>query len=198
MKKSGLILSLVLTLCVATITIAQDDAKSKRKDKAQTRALKSTTTQMMKAFEAAKLTDEQKEKATAVIKKHIKDLAAARKELAGMLTPEQQKEKTAAFKKAKEDGLKGKKANEAVMAAMKLSDEKLEQYQAAAKKPQEITAKIKAAITELLTDEQKAALPKAGNRGGKANDKAKGKGKRKKGGDDGGLQTVSLKLPNMT
>ena len=64
------------------------------------------------------------------------------------------------------------------------------------KKVGEVTAKMRMAITGLLTDEQKAALPKKGKGG-----KGKGKGKKKSDGDakpKGGTQNVSLKLPGMT
>ena len=196
MTKTRLVLGLALALCFATVGVAQDDAPAKKKgaDKAKSQALKSTTAQMMKAFTPAKLTEEQKEKATAIIEKHIDSLLAARKVAADMLTKDQKKTKREAAKKAKEDGLKGPKAAEAVDVALGLPEEKLAEYKAALKKPQEVTAKIKAAITELLTDDQKAAMPKRGK--GK---KAKGgKKKKDKAESDGNLQTVALKLPNMT
>ncbi len=193
MTKTRLFLGLALALCFATVGTAQDEAKGKAKGKE--RALKTTTTQMMKAFEAAELTDEQKKKAAAIVEKHINAVIAARQAVSELLTKDQQKAKQAATKKAKEDGLKGAEATAAVNKALGLSEADMAKYKEAMKKPQEVTAKIKAAITELLTDDQKAALPKPKGKKGAA----KGKGKKKKGdGGDDKLQTVSLKLPNMT
>ena len=68
---------------------------------------------------------------------------------------------------------------------MGLSEEKLKEFKQSRNKVKAANAKISAAIKELLTEEQIAALPK--------------KGKRKKMKDAATTtQTVSLKLPGMT
>ena len=186
------LLCLALTLCIAATGVAQDEKKTKAKDK----AVKSTTAQMMKAFEKAKLTDEQKGKATAIIEKHIDSLMEARKAQDAMLSKEQRQKRAAAVKKLKEEGVKGNQLWAKAMESVGLSEEEQKKYDEAKKKVGEVTAKMRMAITGLLTDEQKAALPKKGKGG-----KGKGKGKKKSDGDakpKGGTQSVSLKLPGMT
>lgn len=185
----GLMLALLVTAtCVAQDTDKKQDAKAK---KATERAIKNTTAQMMKAFSKANLTDEQKEKAAAVVKKHVPSLIKARKAQEALLTDEQKKNRTEAMAKAKEEGTKGNKLNAVGTKAMALTKEEMKKYNAAKKQVNKVTANMKEAITALLTDEQKALMPKRGNR----------QGKKKKDGADkeaGKTQTVSLKLPGMT
>ena len=187
--------SLALAVMMAATCVAQDTDKKKdqKADKAKARAIKNTTAQMMKAFSKANLTDEQKEKATAIVEKHIASLIDARKAQDALLTDEQKKSRTEAVAKAKEDGTKGNKLNVIGTKAMGLSKEKMKEYNAAKKKVNGVTAKMREAITALLTDEQKAAMPKKGARKGKKK-KADGDGA-EKGADK--TQTVSLKLPGM-
>lgn len=207
MIKAKLLGSLALALLMATVGVAQDEPKTETKaqNKAREQALKTTTNQMMKAFTPAKLTDEQKEKAVAIIEKHIDALLEARQEAAEMLSKDQKKAKRDATKQAKEDGLKGPKAAQAVELSLGLEEDKLNEYRAAMKKPQEVNAKIKEAIKKILTEEQVAALPAPKKRGkaaaegkGKKKEMKKADGEKDKTESDGNLQTVSLRLPNMT
>lgn len=184
----GLMLALLVTAtCVAQDTDKKQDAKAKR---ATERAIKNTTAQMMKTFSKANLTDEQKEQAAAVIKKHVGSLIKARQAQDALLTDEQKKNRTEAMAKAKEEGAKRNKLNAAGTKAMGLTKEEMKKYNAAKKQVTQVTAKMKEAITALLTDEQKALMPKRGNR----------RGKKKQDGADKAAdktQTVSLKLPGM-
>jgi hypothetical protein len=188
MQITKVLLSLTLALVVSVTCFAQDNDKKAKK--ANERAVKNTTTQMMKFFAKANLTDEQKEKATAVIEKHVADLIAARKAQDSMLTAVQKKARTEAIAKAKKDGAKGGKIAAVGTKAMGLSEEEMKKYTAAKKKVNDINMKMRETIMAMLTDEQKAAMPKRG--GGKKGAKGAKKGgikggkKDKKKADDGG------------
>ncbi len=182
MQIHRVLFTMVLGLIVTANCFAQDDARAKKQ---KAKALKSSTKQIMRQFKAAELTDEQKEKATAIIEKHIDSVIEARKASEGLLSDEQKEKRKAGIAAAKEEGLKGNKATNAGIAAMGLSEEKLKEFKQSRNKVKAANAKISAAIKELLTEEQIAALPK--------------KGKRKKMKDAATTtQTVSLKLPGMT
>lgn len=178
MQVPKILFTMMLACLVCANCLAQDETKTSnpKATKAKAKAVKTLTTQLMKAFSAANLTDEQKTKAAALIEKHIGGVMEARKAEASLLTDEQKKARTAAMAKAKEDGLKGAEMNKAVTAALGLSEEKLKELSAAKKKITAAQNKIKNAITGLLTDEQKAAMPKKG-KGGK---KKKADGEKKK------------------
>ena len=175
MQFTRIIFSLTLALVVAANCQAQDDASPKAK-KAAERAVKNTTEQMMKNFAPAKLTDEQIEKAKQIIKQHVPKIMAARKAQNSMLSDEQKKKRIAAMKKAREAGVKGNKVAAEANKAMGLSDEEMKKYNEGNKKVAQANAKMKAAIGELLTDEQKAAMPKPKGKRGKGKGKRKGKG----------------------
>lgn len=187
------LLCLGLTLCVATVGFAQEEERKPKKG-AQ-RAAKTTTTQMMKFFKSAELTEEQQGKAKAIIEEQLEGLLGAKKALDGLLTKEQRQKRQAAFKKAKEEGLKGNKANAKALEAMGLSDEELKAFDEAKKKVDQANAKMKSSIMELLSDEQKTTFTKpkkAKGEKGKKVDKAKTTPEPTK------TQTVSLNLPGMT
>jgi hypothetical protein len=177
MQITKVLFSLTLALVIAATCTAQDAAKKAdgKDKKAMERAVKNTTSQMMKTFAKANLTEEQQAKAKAVIEKHIGSLIEARKAQDALLTDDQKKARTEAMAKAKEDGTKGPKLAAVGTKAMGLTGEDLEKYNAAKKKVNDASAQIKDAIMALLTDEQKAAMPKP-KAGGK-------KGKKKKDGD---------------
>ena len=169
MQIHKILFSLTLAFLVAANCMAQDETKtSNRAKKATERAIKNTTTQMMKAFEKANLTDEQKEKAQEIIAKHVPDVMAARKAQDSLLSDEQKAKRKEAIAKAKEDGAKGAKTAAAGIEAMGLSEEELKEFTAAKKKVTLANAKIKDAIMALLTKEQMVAMPaKKGKKGKK-------------------------------
>lgn len=189
MQRMKVLFCLMLALTVTTTGFAQDNDKKKaRAKKAMDRAVKNTTTQMMKTFSKADLSDEQKEKAKAIIEKHIGDLIKARKAQDGLLTAEQKKARTEAIAKAKEEGTKGNKLAAIGTKAMGLSEEELKKFTEAKKSVNQATGKIRNAIMELLTDEQKATLPKRKGKRGK---------KKKDGADKDSSKLVALTLPEM-
>ena len=178
MQITKICFSVTLLLIVTAVCVAQDaDEKQDAKAKEATeRAIKNATTQMMKSFAKANLTDEQKEKAQAVVKKHIGSLMEARTAQAALLTDEQKKTRIEAMAEARADGAASNKLNGIGTKAMGLTQERLNEYTVAGKKVNEISEKIHAAMTALLTNEQKALMPERGA---------------------GKTQTVALKLPNM-
>ena len=192
MLKIRLMSYVALMMCFASVAVAQDDAK-KGNDNKKARAAGSANSFIMKAFKSVEMTDEQKKKAQAILAKYDGEMKDARKAVSSVLSKEENKAKNDARKKAAKAGLKGKEMTDAVEKAMGLSEEKMAKYVEALKKPAAVTKKVKDEIMALLTDEQKAKMPTPK----KGKGKTKGKGKKKPKGD-GNLQTVSLKLPNMT
>jgi hypothetical protein len=194
MQIQRVLFSLMLAFLVSANCLAQDEkteTSSPKATKAKARAIKATTTQLLKAFGAANLTDEQKEKAAALVEKHIQGVLDARAAEGSFLTAAQKKARTDAIAKAKKDGVKGKKVAAAAVAAMGLSEEQLAEYNAVKKNVNAAQNKIKDAITALLTDEQETSLSKKGKGGKKKDGVAATTG-------NGKTQKVSLKLPGMT
>jgi hypothetical protein len=194
MQLSKVLFSLTLMLLVAANCVAQDDAKAAKKKKAMDRAVANATKQIMKSFGKVELTEEQQTKAKEIVTTHIAKLQEAKKAQDGLLSDDQKAKRKEGIAAAKEEGVKGNKVWAAGVKAMGLNEEEQKAYDAAKKKVNEVNAAIKKEVMGLLTDEQKAALPKKGKKGGKK--------KMKKGDDaeegDGKTQTVSLKLPGMT
>lgn len=196
MLKIRLMSYVALMMCFASVAVAQDDAK-KGNDNKKARAAGSANSFIMKAFKSVEMTDEQKKKAQAILAKYDGEMKDARKAVSSVLSKEENKAKNDARKEAVKAGLKGKEMTDAVEKAMGLSEEKMAKYVEALKKPAAVTKKVKDEIMALLTDEQKAKMPTPKKGKGKGKGKTKGKGKKQPKGD-GNLQTVSLKLPNMT
>lgn len=106
------------------------------------------------------LTSEQQTKVDELKKEYadkLKTLAAARDEI---LSKDQRKARGDAQKAAKEAGKKGKDAAAAVDEATKWTDGQKEKYTKADAEFQALGAEIKTKVQSLLTDEQKAKLPK--------------------------------------
>lgn len=158
---------------MASQSNAQDGKKKKDK-----RGGRNVAAQFLGRFKGVGLTDEQESKMKDVLKKFVGKLQELRKESAGLLSKELRKARSEAMKAAREAGLKGKAIMEAV-------NKKAPVPEAVAAKMKEVQAKmaavqkeIRAALENVLTDEQKAKLPKRG--GNKGNKGKKGKGKKKK------------------
>ena len=141
---------------------AQDDKGAKKKGNNPAAGL------LKKVDDLIDLTAEQKEKIAKIKEEHGPKVAAAAKKLNDALTPEQRRARQEAQKAAKQAGKKGKEAQAEVLAAMKLTDEQKKAYDAAQKEVDDATNALRSALSEVLTDEQKAT---AG---------LKGKGKKKK------------------
>jgi uncharacterized MAPEG superfamily protein len=101
-------IALLITLCLTIVSVAQEDDEKKKVDP-KVKAIKQMTNQMMRKFAKAELTEEQKEKAVAVIEEHIGGVLEARTAMNGLLTREQRQARTAAVKAAKAEGIKNRK-----------------------------------------------------------------------------------------
>jgi hypothetical protein len=157
------ILALV-TACVIP-ALAQEGQKKKKKGPQQAQAISA----MMKKVESLGLSEEQ----TAKIKKIGEEMAPKFNELNQklntVLTPEQKKARQEAVAKNKADGKKGKEANEAIDAALALTDEQKKVQADVQASMKELSGKLNAAVLEVLTAEQKAKFQPA-KKGKKAKD----------------------------
>lgn len=140
-------LLLVLAFVVAAPLSA---AETKKRDSRKY----SLATSVLKKLEKAGLTDEQKSKIKELAAKVTEKTAALRQK--AVSTPEQNKARAEAVKKAKAEGKTGKELVAAVNAAVKLTSEQ----EAARKAVQQAYTGLKKEIVGMLTDEQKAKLPR--------------------------------------
>ena len=163
MKK--IVFGLVVMFLASATTLTAQDAVKKEKSPTQ-----KATAKLMKSFKKAKLTDEQKTSAKAVVGKHMELYLAAKKAADELLTEDQMALEKAAMKKGRADGLKGKELDAAGLAAIGLTEAQQAGYVEAKAKLSSISKTVKTEILALLTDDQIAALPK------------KVRGKKKKGG----------------
>lgn len=195
MQTKSSLLAFAMLLGLVASTLAQDGKV--KNEKQIERVAKGTAKQLMTFYKSAELTEEQTEKAMAIIKEFAPKIIELKAAQDKMLNDEQKQARKEAREAATKEGLKGPKLNEAGMKALNLSDEQMKAFQEAGKKVSALNGEIKKAINKTLTEEQIAKLPKSDNK-----NKGKGKGKKKEGkegdGKDGDTQNVSLKLPNMT
>jgi len=146
---------------LAGSALAADDAKEKKVKPAagaQFFALPSEIT----------LTSEQQTKVDELKKEYadkLKTLATARDEV---LSKEQRKARGDAQKAAREAGKKGKDAAAEIDEATKWTEGQKEKYTKAEAELQALGAEIKGKVQSLLTDEQKAKLPKPKGKKNKA------------------------------
>lgn len=109
------------------------------------------------------LTDEQKTKVAELEKEYAPKMKELREKLDKVMTEEQKKARQEVLKEAREKGKEGKKGKElqqAVKDVMKLSEEQQKQYDEVEKKIVTLRQEILEKVKPLLTDEQKAKLPK--------------------------------------
>ncbi len=171
------IFSLVFALLFSTVCLAEDaEPKKKKRDAA---GKNSPAAALLNQLKDAGLTDEQKTKIEALAKKSMEGMRAARKE-AG-ITPELMKKRAEAAKALKESGKSPAEIAEAADKEAGLTEAQVVAFKKANAARSEL---LKAAVA-LLSDEQKANLPKrmlAATKGkGQAKEpgQAKAKGKKK-------------------
>ena len=148
---------MVMFLASTTTLMAQDADKVVKKKKSPT---KKATAKLMKSFKKANLTDEQKANAKAIVGKYVESYLAAKKAADELLTEDQITLQAAAVKKGRTAGLKGKELAAAGLAAMGLTEAQQASYSEADENLNSISKTVQTEILALLTDEQKAALPK--------------------------------------
>lgn len=109
------------------------------------------------------LTDEQKTKVAELEKEYAPKMKELREKLDKVMTEEQKKARQDVMKEAREkgkEGRKGKELQQAIKDAMKLTEEQQKSYDEADKKVTALRLEILEKVKPLLTDEQKAKLPK--------------------------------------
>jgi len=165
-------------LLISTAAVAQDEPAKKKKG--NTAGRNNPATAVLKQLQDVDLTAEQKAKIQEMAKKSVVEMRTLRKE-AG-ITPELMKKRTAAVKELRESGTKPAEMLAAVSKKLDLTEAQV----AALKTANEMRQKLVQGSIALLTEEQKAKLPKrlvrVANKSGEAKGKgqAKGKGKKKK------------------
>ncbi len=109
------------------------------------------------------LTDEQKTKVVELEKEYAPKMKELREKFDKVLTEEQKKARQEVMKEHREKGKEGKKRKElaqSIKDAMKLTEEQQKSYDEADKKVTALRLEILEKVKPLLTDEQKAKLPK--------------------------------------
>ena len=152
--RSAVALSAVLTLLSAAPSLAQT---AKQQARAAKRAADNPIFQLPKEIT---LSEEQQTKLKALKDEYGPKLAALTTKQSEILTKEQQAARAEVTKANREAKKTGKEAQEAVNAALKLTDEQKTKWTAAQKEMQELRKTIEQKKRELLTEEQKAKLPK--------------------------------------
>lgn len=171
------LLCIAFAVLMTTVAVAQDAPEKKKRQNAAGR--NNPATAVLKQLQDAGLTEEQQAKIKEMAKKAMTEMRTVRKD-AG-ITPELMKQRTEAMKELREGGTKPAEMFAAVNKKLGLSEEQA----AALKKTDELRQGLLKGAMGLLSEEQKAKLPKrltASKNAGNANAKgqAKGKGKKKK------------------
>lgn len=168
------ILGLAFAMLCTTVTAA-DDAPAKKKK--GNRGRNAPAAQLLKQLKDVELTDEQKTQIQALAKKSMGDLQAARKE-AG-ITPEVMKKRAEAMKELRASDKKPADVVKAANEAAGLTESQVAFFK---KQTEQRAALLKGAVA-LLTEEQKAKLPKRMTQARGKQGAGKGTGKRKKNAD---------------
>ncbi|MEE2640036.1 MAG: hypothetical protein VX768_05375 [Planctomycetota bacterium] len=156
---------LMMTLAIGAMTnqsSGQDEKKKKGK-----KGQRNQTAQLLGRYKDVGVNEEQESKMKKIIKEFSAKMQDLRKEANKAFPAEARKARQAAGKKARAEGLKGKDLQAAINKAAPVPEAAV----ATQKKLAEMTKELRTALDNVLTDEQKAKLPKKGG---------KGKGKKKK------------------
>ncbi len=164
-------------VCAFALAIFTGQSSAQDEEKKNKRGNNQLVKNLLRPFAKAELTDEQKEKAQALIKKNSESLVALQKDLNGMLSNDKRKARREAQKKAKEQGLKGKKAAEFIWKEIGIDEATVKKIQEKSKAFNQARVKLQREIYAMLNDDQKSKVKARGIKGG---GKGKGKGKKKK------------------
>ncbi|TWT84818.1 hypothetical protein CA13_62990 [Planctomycetes bacterium CA13] len=163
-------------VALLVVPASADEAAGKKKKSKEGGQQRNMAVQMLKQFEAAKLTETQTAKVKEMAKKLTDQVKTLRAD--GGITNELMKKRTAAQKELRDSGKKGKELMTAVNEAAGLSEAQVAVFG----KISEIRMKFQKEIIALLTPEQKELLPARLTKSGKqTNAKKEGKkgGKKK-------------------
>jgi hypothetical protein len=144
-------------LVLSTCLVAQE---RKPADASATRERGSTTPREFTFPAEVSPTDAQQAKLKELQEKFQPKLIDLNRKRAGILTDEQRQAQRDAFQKIREGNLDRQKATELLAEAVKLSPEQQKEIQAVEKEMQELQREINDQKMALLTDEQKAKLPR--------------------------------------
>ena len=201
-KKLPVILALICALCFTTGLSAQDatqettdktvqkqDRKKKKGDaKKKTRLAK----RAIKGIESIELTEDQQKQLAGLIDENFETLQSMQGKIDGFIGKDERKTMNAAVKKARGEGVKWPEAMKIAYEEIGLSDEDQKSVTALNTERNQLMDKIKKAVTDTFSDDQKKALAALKGKG-------KGKGKGKKGKKaDADTTSVSVSLPAMT
>jgi hypothetical protein len=126
------------------------------------------------------LSDDQQAKVKELIAKFNPRMAELHAKQQAIITPEQAKAREEAVRKAKEEGKTGKDAKQAIEATLQISAEQKQQLSELKQAQQALQKEARDALMSLLTDEQKAQLPKKGAKQPKGDAPKQPKGEPKK------------------
>ena len=152
-------LTLVLAMSISASLMAADE-KGKGKGKGQAKGKKPAAKQVsiVRIPQGIELTADQKAKVAEINKEYGPQVAALRKEMAGIMTPEKRKAMAEARKAAAADGKKGKDALAAAEAAAGLTAADKAKLEEVRKKQMELAKAAKEKFLGVLTDDQKKSL----------------------------------------
>ena len=167
MKPALRSLTVFAVVCGLALPLAAAPKEGKENGKKKTDKAAAAPAAMYKLPETIKLTDEQKTKLAAINKEYTPKFQALAKKTSEILTKEQMKARREATKEARDAGKKPKEVQEAVAAAMKLSDEQKTQMDKVKAEQTKLRTEMEGKVVALLTPEQKAELPKKGKKGAK-------------------------------
>lgn len=148
--------SVVFAIAIASPAYGQN---AKQQQRAAKRAAENVLFQFPKEIT---LTEEQQAKLKAIKDEYSPKLAAISTKQNEILTEEQRTARTEVGKANREAKKTGKEAQAAIETALKLTDEQKTKWTATQKEMQELRKVVEQKKAELLTEEQKAKLPKRG------------------------------------
>jgi hypothetical protein len=175
----GIVLALALVVLLGSSLFAAEGQQEGKRGKKGQRPKKPSVTRFLPKEVEATLSDEQREKVALLEKEFGPRLEEFAKKRAAILSPEQIKAQNEARKAAAEAGKKGKELQAAIDEAMKLTDDQVKKLAELKKESEPLNKTIREKVVALLTDEQKAQLPKRPEKKA-AGEKAKGRGGKKK------------------
>lgn len=150
MKFAIKLFTVVALMGVIGLTHAADEKKERKGGKKN-----DPVASMMKKLESLDLSAEQKEKLTKISEEFGQKLKEAAAKVESGLTPEQKQAQATARKSAKEAGKKGKEAAAEIETALNLSDEQKQAIKNAKQGMAEAQSAFNAAVSEVLSPEQR-------------------------------------------
>ena len=157
-------LSKLFVLALMVLLVVSASAVEKEKKKQDGKRAAGPIGAVEKQVAELKLSDDQKQKVSAILNGFKPKFADAQAKAQGNLTAEQKKARKEAAANAKADGKQGKEAKAEVEAAVKLTDEQKKSQQAGNAALKELRGALKKDLTGVLSEEQVAKLVPEGKK----------------------------------